>query len=128
MTTLAQYIGITSDQGRAIMSRAFDLLDAGDLEGAVDIFKGLLALDPTDADVHASLGSVFHQQGKLSEARAAYDTALSLDSNTVLARVNRGELRCKRGDLEGMEDLKIAARIPSPVQARAQGLLRLYAR
>ncbi len=128
MTTLAQYIGITPDQAQAIVSRAFDLVDAGEFESAVDIFKGLLVLEPADASMHASLGSVFHQQGKLSEARAAYDTALSLDANTVLARVNRGELRCKRGDLEGMEDLKIAAQIPSPVQARAQSLLQLYAR
>ena len=128
MTTLAQYIGITPDQAQAIVSRAFDLVDAGELESAVDIFKGLLVLDPADASMHASLGSVFHKQGKLSEARAAYDTALSLDANTVLARVNRGELRCKRGDLDGMEDLKIAAHFPSPVQVRAQSLLRLYAR
>ncbi|MDP2273036.1 MAG: tetratricopeptide repeat protein [Archangium sp.] len=128
MTTLAQHIGLTSDQAQAIVSRAFDLVDAGELEGAVDIFKGLLVLDPADATMHASLGSVFHQQGKLSEARAAYDTALSLDANTVLARVNRGELRCKRGDLDGIDDLKIAAQLPSPVQGRAQSLLRLYAR
>lgn len=128
MTTLAQHIGITAAQARAITSRAFDLVDAGELDGAADIFRGLLALNPNDAGVQAALGSVFHQQGKLSEARAAYDTALSLDADTVLARVNRGELRCKRGDPDGMEDLKIAARSPSPVQARAQGLLRLYSR
>ena len=128
MTTLAQYIGITSDQLREITSQAFDLLEAGDLDGAAAVFIGLLALNPKDAGVQAALGSVFHEQGKLSEALAAYDTALTIDSNAVLARVNRGELRCKRGDLGGLEDLKIAARIPSSVQARAQALTRLYAR
>ena len=127
MTTLAQYIGITASQARAITSRGFDLIDAGDLEGAADVFKGLLALDSNDARIQAALGAVFHQQGKLPEAMAAYDVALSLDSDAVLARVNRGELRCKRGDKGGVEDLKIAARIPSAVQARAQALVRLYA-
>lgn len=128
MTTLAQHIGITWKQTQAITARAFDLVDAGELDGAVDIFKGLLALDSKDAGVQAALGSVFHQQGKLSEALAAYDTAITLDRDAVLARVNRGELRCKRGDVGGLEDLKIAARIPSAVQARAQSLVRLYAR
>ena len=128
MTTLAQYIGITTDQQQAITSQAFDLLEAGELDGAVVIFNGLLVLNPFDAAIHAALGSVFHEQGKLTEALAAYDTAISIDGNTALARVNRGELRCKRGDLGGIDDLKIAARIPSAVQARAQAVLRLYSR
>jgi superkiller protein 3 len=128
MTTLAQYIGITADQQQAITSQAFDLLEAGELDGAVVIFNGLLVLNPFDAAIHAALGSVFHEQGKLTEALAAYDTAISIDGNTALARVNRGELRCKRGDLGGIDDLKIAARIPSAIQARAQAVLRLYSR
>ena len=128
MTTLAQDIGFSRSQTQAIVSKAFDLLEAGELDGAVDIFTGLITLDPNDAGIQAARGSVFHQQGKLSEALAAYDTAIKLDGNTVLARVNRGELRCKRGDLGGLEDLKIAARIPTAVQARAQALVRLYAR
>jgi protein O-GlcNAc transferase len=128
MTTLAQFIGITSSQAQAISGRGFDLLEAGDLDGAAVVFNGLLVLNPHDAGVQAALGSVFHEQGKLAEALAAYATALGLDGNTVLARVNRGELRCKRGDLGGLEDLKIAARIPSAIQARAQAAIRLYSR
>lgn len=128
MTTIAQQIGFTADQAQAITSQAFDLLEAGDLDGAAVIFNGLLVLNPNDAGVQAALGSIFHQQGKLTEARAAYDTALRLDGETMLARVNRGELRCKQGDLAGLEDLKIAARVASSVQTRAQGLVRLYCR
>lgn len=128
MLTLAQEFGFTADQAQAITSQAFDLLEAGDLDGAAVIFNGLLVLNPNDAGVQAALGSIFHQQGKLPEARAAYDTALRLDGDTMLARVNRGELRCKQGDLAGLEDLKIAARVASSVQGRAQALVRLYCR
>ena len=128
MTSLAQFIGITADQSTAVVSQAFDLLEAGDLEGAAVLFNGMVLLDPNDASIQAALGAVFHQQGKLSEALAAYDSALAMDSDTVLARVNRGELRCKQGDLGGLEDLKMAARIPSSVQARAKALVRLYTR
>lgn len=128
MTALAQEFGFTADQLQAMTSQAFDLVDAGELDSADAVFVGLLVLSPGDASLLAARGAVLHEQGKLSEALAAYDTALNLDSNAVLARVNRGELRCKRGDLGGVEDLKIAARIPSSVQARAQALTRLYAR
>jgi Flp pilus assembly protein TadD len=125
---LSREFGFTADQTSAMVSQAFDLIDADDLDGAAVVFEGLLVLNPNDGRIQAALGSVFHQQGKLSEAMAAYDAALNLDADAVLARVNRGELRCKRGDKGGVEDLKIAARIPSAVQARAQALVRLYAR
>lgn len=128
MTSLAQELGFTQDQTHAIATKAFDLLEAGDLDGSVVIFNGLLVLDPTDPGVHAALGSVLHEQGKLAEAEASYDAALSLDGNTVLARVNRGELRCKRGDRGGLDDLRVAAAAESPLKARAQSLLRRFVR
>ena len=128
MLTPAQEFGFTSDQLQAITAQGFDLVDAGDLEGAGTVFSGLLALCPEEPAFHAALGSVLHQQGKLSEALAAYDAALALDDRTVLARVNRGELRCKRGDLGGLEDLQAAAKTPSAVQGRAKALVRLYSR
>jgi Flp pilus assembly protein TadD len=128
MTTLAQAFGFTRDQAQAITEQAFNLLDAGDLDGAATVFTGLLALNPLDAGIHAALGSVFHQQGRTAEAIASYDEALELDGDTVLARVNRGELRCQAGQLEGIDDLRVAAGKPSAVQARAQRLLQRYLR
>jgi|APLak6261666879_1056058.scaffolds.fasta_scaffold02847_2 Flp pilus assembly protein TadD len=128
MHTLAQELGFPRERIRFILDKAFDLLEAGDLDGALVLFNGLLALDPGDASIHAAFGSVLHEQGKLTDAETAYDTAIKLDGKTVLARVNRGELRCKRGDLGGLEDLRLAAGIESAVQKRAQVLLRRYAR
>ncbi len=128
MTTLAQDFGITSDQAQALTSKAFELLDAGDLDGAVIIFTGILVLNPYDAGVHAALGSVLHEQGKFGEAEASYDEAIRLDGSTVLARVNRGELRLKRGDSTGFQDLEVAANVVSPIQRRAQNLLKFFAR
>ena len=126
MQTLAEYIGLTTDQMKAITSQAFDLLEAGDLDGAEKIFQGLQILDPNNGRIQAALGSVFHQQGKLSEAEKAYDSALENDAQAVLARVNRGQLRCQRGDIAGLEDLRLAAAVPSAVQGRAQQLLARY--
>jgi len=128
MTTLAQEFGFTRDQAQAITEQAFNLLDAGDLDGAATIFTGLLVLNPLDASIHAALGTVFHQQGRTAEARAAYDEAIKLDGDTVLARVNRGELRLQSGDVKGLEDLRVAAGTPSAVQGRAKALLQRFSR
>ena len=128
MTTLAQELGFDESQRQLIASQAFDLLEAGDLDGSINIFNGLLVLDPTDSGVHAALGSVLHEQGKFAEAEASYDAALSLDPRSVLALVNRGELRCKRGDKGGLDDLRVASTIESTLKARAQSLLRRFSR
>lgn len=128
MTTLAQFGGFTADQLDAISTQAFDLLGAGDLDGAATLFRGLLALDPNDSMSHAALGTVLHEQGALFDAERHYSQAVDLDGKAVLAFVGRGELRCMRADPGGIEDLKVAASSPSPVQARAQALLRRYAR
>lgn len=128
MTTLAQFGGFTPDQLDAIASQAFEAMEAGDLEGAAVLLRGLLVLDPNDSMIHAALGSVLHEQGEFSEAERLYTQAIALDDRAVLAFVNRGELRCKRGDLAGVDDLKVAASLSSPVQSRAKALLRRYAR
>ncbi|MFT3706737.1 MAG: tetratricopeptide repeat protein [Archangium sp.] len=126
MTTPSQTFGFTASQLEAVRSRGFDLVDVGDHEGAAVIFAGLVQLAPDEAAYRSALGSVLQEQGKITDAIAAYDEAIKLESKSPLARVNRGELRCKRGDLKGIEDLKIAASVKSPVQARAQALLRRY--
>lgn len=128
MTTLAQFGGFSHDQLDAIASQAFEALESGDLEGASVLLRGLLVLDPNDSMSHAALGSVLHEKGELAEAESLYTQAIELDAKAVLAFANRGELRCKRGDLSGVEDLKVAASLESPVQMRAKALLRRYAR
>lgn len=126
--TLAEAVGLSQPQAQLLISKAFDLVDVGDLEGAEAIFNGLLVLNPFDAAVHAALGAVLHEQGNLGAAEAAYDEALRLDGASPLARVNRGELRLRRGDATGVRDLELAAATASPLQARARQLLSFYAR
>ena len=126
--TLAEAVGLSQTQAQLLISKAFDLVDVGDLEGAESIFNGLLVLNPFDAAVHAALGAVLHEQGNLGAAEAAYDEAIRLDEASALARVNRGELRLRKGDQTGLRDLEVAAAKASPVQQRAQYLLRFYQR
>jgi Flp pilus assembly protein TadD len=128
MTTLAQELGFTSAQAVAIADKGYDLAEAGDVDGALVIFEGLLVLNPGDGSLHAARGAVLHQQQRLSEAEACYDAALELDPGAMLARCNRGELRVGRGDARGIHDLEIAASSDSQVRERARRLLKSLGR
>ncbi len=123
MATNSPYSEVTANHLQAIASCGRDLFMAGNLDGAGVIFRGLLALNPNDPEIHTALGSILHDQGHLVEAEASYDAAIQIDDQMPLARTKRGEIRCKRGDLGGLDDLRIAA----PHSAEAQALLRLFA-
>lgn len=122
--TMAERMGFSAADALFIRNAAFDLVDAGELDGAATIFIGLLALNPRDAAIRAALGAVYEKQGRIPEAEAAYSEALELDPNTVVARLNRGLLRLRRGDRGGLEDLEVAAQVDSVLKPKAQGVLR----
>lgn len=127
MTTPAEDFGVTREQALAIAAKGFDLLESGDAEGARVVFSGLVFLNPADATAHAALGTALYELGRYEEAEAAYELALTLRSDAHLARVNRGAIRCRRGDARGIDDLRQVAQVESPMKARAQLLLRRYA-
>lgn len=130
MSTLAQDIGLTEEEGRAIAQAACDAAEAGDLEGAQKLFEALLTLNPEDTASQAALGTVYQKLEKWAEADAAYTVAIERNGHPF-ALVNRGELRLKRSDQRGLEDLRRAVeadpklkRVPA---IRANALLKLRA-
>lgn len=128
MNALSGDFGFTYDQLNALTSQAFDLVDAGQLESAAAMFAGIVALCPRDAMLLTAYGSVLHLMGCHEDALTRYDEALAIDGALMRARVNRGDIRCSRGDLGGLDDLRLAANTPSRVQARARHLLARYSR
>jgi tetratricopeptide (TPR) repeat protein len=62
----------------------------GDFDGAVEEFKRALLLDPTEVNVHNSLGVCYGLLGRLDEALAAFEAAVFLDPDEALARYNSG--------------------------------------
>lgn len=123
--SLAQKFGFSAADAKLISNMAFDLVDAGDLRGAEVIFIGLLALNPMDAAIRAALGAVLQDQGRIDEAEAEYDRSIASGADTPLARLNRGELRLRRGDPSAHEDLQAAAKGDSPLADRARRLLSM---
>ncbi len=123
--SLAEQLGtFNGEQAKLMCDMGFDLLNAGDTEGAAVVFRGLLVLNEYDASIRAALGVVYLEQGKTTEAAAEFDKALGYDPRTVVALVHRGEMRLKAKDLRGIDDLKLAASFDSPLKSRAEAGLK----
>lgn len=129
--TAAEEIGLTFEEARAMAQVACDVAEAGDLEASRTVLESLVALNPRDCAVQAALGTVYQKLDLLSEAEAAYSAAIDLGGH-MLARIHRAELRLKRSDRHGLDDLEAlvqadpaASRGPA---ARAHRLLGLHQR
>jgi len=69
------------------------------------------------------LGNQYRAAGRISEARAAYERALSLDLNNVEALVSLGEIRLDEGQLEWTRVLSDRALRLAPQDARVHALM-----
>lgn len=106
--TWAQVEGMTAQEALDIAQIGCDLSAAGRLEEAAVVFEGLVELNPLDAAARAALGTVYQRQERAAEALEAYDAALKVDPKNVVALGNRGELRLRKSDPEGLHDLAAA--------------------
>ena len=123
---LGELEGIDREQQYGMATVAHQLLHQGKLTEAEQIFRGLIALNPSDAYFHLALGVVHQRKEELTEAEAAYSRALGLHPKNSPALANRGEVRILSGRLvEGAQDLSDAiaadpqARLPTTKRARA---------
>ena len=62
----------------------------GDIDGAVEEFKRALLLDPSNVNVHNSLGVCYGVLGKLNQAREEFETAIWLNPDEYMAVYNTG--------------------------------------
>jgi len=106
--TIAQAAGFTFEEAKAIAEIGCDLAAAGRLEEARVLFEGLVEMNPQDAAARAALGTVYQKQGRLQDALAEYTAAIQMDEAQPIALSNRGELRLRRNDRGGVEDLVAA--------------------
>ncbi len=74
--------------------------DAGDIEGAMEEFCAALALDPTNVNIHNSLGVCRGVLGEFDEALKNFRDAVSLDPTEVMAIYNTGLVCMYSGDKE----------------------------
>jgi tetratricopeptide (TPR) repeat protein len=85
------------------------LFDKGDIDGSVDEFKRALKLDPSNINVHNSLGVCYGLIGDYEKAKSEFSTALKLNSNEVMPWYNLGFTQMLAGNRNKALDLFLKA-------------------
>ena len=74
-----------------------NLYQNGDIDSAIAEFKTALLLDPSDVNIHNSLGVCYGILGNYKKALKEFEAALRLDPNEVMAVYNIGLLNMLNG-------------------------------
>lgn len=125
--TLGDLEGISKEEQYDMAKIGYAFLEQNELDRALDMFRGLVALDPYDAYFHTALGAIAQRQERLEDAEKHYTRALEINPFSATALANRGEVRLQLGRLvEGAEDLVRAVQEDpqgrEPATRRAQSL------
>ena len=111
---------------RVILEAGFVLREAGNLDDAESVFRGVMELLPQSDVPRVALSTVQLQRGRFVEAEAACEEALSLKPDSLYARVHRAEARLfQRRREEAEAELKevVDADPESPHSRTARALL-----
>lgn len=98
---LPQMPSETSDDARArLMETAWDREDAGDLAGAIAVYRTIMRQCGLDAAICFQMAELFYRLGELEASRERYYMTLDLDEHFIEARANLGCVLAELGDLE----------------------------
>ena len=100
-------------QRDALFDDASGHVATGDLDGAVSLYRGCVALDPQFADGWHALGMALLKTGNVKEAIGAGLMATTLKPNDLLAWTALSQMYVKNGQIAEAEDAKGKARILS---------------
>jgi tetratricopeptide (TPR) repeat protein len=89
----------------AVVAKASELDDEGDLEAAADMYRTALAAGGPNAELCFALAELLYRLGDVTAARERYFMAIELDEEYVEARANLG---CVLAEL-GHRELAVAA-------------------
>ncbi|MDR3110506.1 MAG: tetratricopeptide repeat protein [Planctomycetaceae bacterium] len=81
-----------------MLEAAWDCEDAGDLKGAIRIYREIAEQQGADAAICFQMAELFYRLGNLDASRERYSMALELDKNFVEARANLGCVLAEQGD------------------------------
>jgi len=102
-----------------LLLRAVDAHRAGRLETAEELYNGVLALDPNNADALNLLGLIAESRGRSGDAVAYFDRALAAKPAFAEAAFNRGNTLSAQGDTSAAEASFRQALAADPAHASA---------
>ncbi len=85
------------------------LFDKGDITGSIEEFKQALQLDPSNINVHNSLGVCYGLSGDYEKAKLEFNTVIKLDSTEVMSWYNLGFTNMLEGNRKQALDLFLKA-------------------
>lgn len=127
--TWAEVMNLTRQEAFGMAQGAYRLFEFGQHQQATKVMEALVIMNPKAASFHALLGGMLGRMGDDDGADVRYSEAIRLEPKNLAARVNRAELRLKRGQIpEALEDLVAATAADpkgqSPLGRRAHALAK----
>jgi Tfp pilus assembly protein PilF len=129
---LGKFLRPRHTPGALALARGDELLDRGDLAGALQAYTEAIEQEPDNPLAHLSRAGALHDKGNLVRALADYDAALRLDPRNPVAFNNRGLAHFDRGQYQqAVADYDAALRLDPDyavaLQNRGQAHLHLGA-
>ena len=81
------------------------LFDKGDINGSIEEFQQALKMDPTNINVHNSLGVCYGLLGEYDKAQLEFNSAVKLNHAEVMAWYNMGFIQMLNGERHKALDL-----------------------
>jgi len=90
-----------ADNPRRVFARlANEYRKRGELDSAIEICRSHVPLQPGYISGHIVLGQALYDSGALEDARSAFETALALDPENLIALRHMGDIARANGDVE----------------------------
>jgi tetratricopeptide (TPR) repeat protein len=111
------------DDSGALLQRGIKLADAGDVEGAIAAHEAALKIDPSLAQAHANLVSLYGRQRNWAKAEEHYRAVVALGVNVADAHYDYGVLLALQGRWEEAAEAYRRALALNPLHAQAHNNL-----
>ena len=111
------------DDARAELLRGVRLGEAGDVDGAIAAHEAALAREPSLAQAHANLITLYGRAGQWAKADQHYRAVVALGSNLDEAHYNYGVLLAMQGQLDAAAEAYRKATAVNPLHPWARNNL-----
>jgi predicted Zn-dependent protease len=94
----AKKLGLPGDDqtARVMLDLARRAFERRSYDDAMKVLKGLAIARPDDPRIYEAFGVLHQAEGRMDDARLCFETALSLDRETIVANVNLGEVAWRK--------------------------------